>query len=82
MSGNKPCRQFREKHTRRPRVSKTKEQYIIDENGDKRAVVLDLEEYRELLEDIHDLAVIADRRDESTTGFDELKKRLKKDGLL
>ena len=59
-----------------------KAQYLIDENGQKTAVVLPVEEYEELLEDIHDLAVIAERKDESTTGFDELKKRLESDGLL
>jgi len=59
-----------------------KAQYLIDESGQKTAVVLPVEEYEELLEDIHDLAVIAERKDESTTGFDELKKRLEADGLL
>jgi PHD/YefM family antitoxin component YafN of YafNO toxin-antitoxin module len=55
--------------------------FIIDESGEKTAVVLPLEEYEELLEDIHDLAVIAERKDEETISFDELKKRLKADGL-
>ncbi len=59
-----------------------KAQYLIDESGQKTAVVLPVDEYEELLEDIHDLVVIAERKDESTTGFNELKKRLKSDGLL
>ncbi len=59
-----------------------KAQYLVDENGQKTAVVLPVEEYEELLEDIHDLAVIAERKDEPTTSFDELKKRLEADGLL
>lgn len=59
-----------------------KAQYLIDESGQKTAVVIPVEEYEELLEDIHDLAVIAERKDESTTGFDKLKKRLEADGLL
>jgi chromosome segregation ATPase len=33
------------------------------------------EEYRELLEDIHGLAIIAERRDELTVTFEELKKK-------
>lgn len=37
------------------------------------AVILPIEDYEELLEDIHDLAVIAERKDEPTTGFDEIK---------
>ena len=59
-----------------------KAKYLIDESGQKTAVVIPVEEYEELLEDIHDLAVIAERKDESTTSFDELKKRLEADGLL
>lgn len=59
-----------------------KAKYLIDESGQKTAVVIPVEEYEKLLEDIHDLAVIAERKDESTTSFDELKKRLEADGLL
>ncbi len=59
-----------------------KAQYLVDDSGKKTAIVLPVEEYEELLEDIHDLAVIAERKDESTTSFDELKKRLEADGLL
>jgi PHD/YefM family antitoxin component YafN of YafNO toxin-antitoxin module len=59
-----------------------KPKYLIDESGQKTAVVLTVEDYEELLEDIHDLAVIAERKDEPTINFDELKKRLEADGLL
>ena len=59
-----------------------KAQYLVDESGQKTAVVLPVEEYEDLMEDIHDLAVIAERKDESTTSFNELKKRLEADGLL
>jgi PHD/YefM family antitoxin component YafN of YafNO toxin-antitoxin module len=56
--------------------------YIVDESGTKKAVILPLEEYEELLEDIHDLTVIAERKDEPTISFDELKKKLRADGLI
>jgi len=56
--------------------------YIVDESGTKKAVILPLEEYEELLEDIHDLTVIAERKDETTISFDELKKKLRADGLI
>lgn len=52
--------------------------YIVDENGQKTAVVLPIEEYEELLSDLHDLAIIAERRDESTLSFEEIKERSKK----
>ncbi|GBE37318.1 hypothetical protein BMS3Bbin07_01481 [bacterium BMS3Bbin07] len=59
-----------------------KAQYLVDESGKKTAVVLPVEEYEELLQDIHDLAVIAERKDESTISFNELKKHLEANGLL
>jgi len=39
-------------------------------------------DYEELLEDVHDLAVIAERKDEPSISLDELKKSLKADGLI
>jgi len=57
-------------------------QFIVDESGIKKAIILPMEDYEELLEDIHDLAVIAERKDETTISFEDLKKRLKADGLI
>jgi len=57
-------------------------QYIVDEKGKRTSVIIPLNEYEELLEDLHDLAVIAERRDEPTVSFEKLKKKLKADGLL
>ena len=56
--------------------------FIVDESGAKKAVILPLEDYEELLEDIHDLTVIAERKDEPTISLEELKKKLKADGLI
>ena len=53
-----------------------KEQFIIDEQGERVAVILPLDEYEQLQEDLHDLAVAAERRTESTITLEELKKRL------
>lgn len=63
-------------------MGRTQTQYLTDESGQKIAVVLPLEDYEELLEDLHDLVVIAERKDETTMSFAELKKRLQADGLL
>jgi len=57
-------------------MSKSQPRYIVDESGNKTAVVIPVEEYEDLLEDVHDLAIIAERKNESTTSFDELKKRV------
>ena len=59
-----------------------KEKYIVDEKGRKKAVVIPINEYRELLEDLHDLAVVAERRDEPTVSMAEVEEELKRDGLL
>jgi len=50
--------------------------YITDEQGKKKAVVLSFEEYEELLEDLHDLGVVAERRDEETVTHEQLLKEL------
>jgi len=58
------------------------EQYVVDEKGQKVAVIVPLKEYEELLEDLHDLAVVAERRDEPTSSLEKIKERLRKNGLL
>lgn len=56
--------------------------YIVDEKGERTSVILPLNEYQEMLEDLHDLAIIAERREEPTVSFEKLKQKLEKDGLL
>lgn len=63
-------------------MEKSRTQYIIDEKGNKMATVVPIKEYEELIEDLHDLAIVAERRDEPTISFEILKEKLKKDGLL
>jgi len=55
-----------------------KEKYIINEKGEKTAAILPIKKYEELVEDLHDLAIVAERRDESIITFDKLKERYKK----
>jgi PHD/YefM family antitoxin component YafN of YafNO toxin-antitoxin module len=52
------------------------EQYVVDEKGNRIAVILPLTEYQNLKEDLHDLAMVAERRDEGTLDLAELKKRV------
>ena len=58
------------------------EQFVVDNEGNKTGVILPLEKYEHLLEDLHDLAVVAERRDEQPISLEEMKDRLEKDGLL
>ena len=59
-------------------MEKSREQYVVDGKGQRTAVIMPIKEYEELPEDIHDLAIIAERRDEPTITFEELKKKLRK----
>ncbi len=54
----------------------------MDEKGKRSAVIVPIEKYEQLLEDIHDLAIVAERREEETISFYDLKKKLKKNGLI
>jgi len=58
------------------------EQFVVDPNGKKTAIILSLKRYEELMEDLHDLAVVAERRAERPISLDQMKHRLKKNGVL
>lgn len=60
----------------------SRQQYVVDRNGKKRGVILPLAEYEELIEDLHDLAVVAERRKEKPVSLDEMKRRLKQHGFV
>lgn len=62
--------------------TRVKRQYIVDESGKKTFVVLPIEEYERLLEDVKDLAAIAERRNEPRIIREELERGLKAGGLL
>ena len=57
-------------------MEKHQEQFIIDDTGNKTAVIIPLAEYEELLADLHDLAVIADRKSEATVSLQDLMKEI------
>lgn len=53
--------------------------FITSPKGRKKAVVLPIKEYERLLEDLHDLSVVAERREEPPISLAELKQRLEED---
>jgi hypothetical protein len=63
-------------------VKQLKIQFVTNETGEKTAVILPIEEFQELLEDIEDLAAVAERREEPTLSHEELLAELKRDGLI
>ena len=56
------------------------EQTVKNKNLDYR--VLPIKEFEELLENIEDLAIVAERREELTMAHDQLVTELKRDGLI
>ncbi|MBL1242838.1 MAG: hypothetical protein COA30_06900 [Sulfurimonas sp.] len=57
-------------------------QYITDDSGDKVSVIITIEEFENMLEDIEDLTAIADRKNENTTSHKKFLEELKSDGTL
>jgi hypothetical protein len=60
----------------------TKEKYIVNNKGKKTAIILPMKQYEQLLEDLHDLAVVAERKNEPVISLEEMKRRLKLDETL
>lgn len=59
--------------------------YITDEKRRRKAVVIDLktlEQYDEQIEDLFDAIIAESRRDETSSDWGEVKKRLRKKGKL
>jgi hypothetical protein len=61
---------------------KLNEKFIVNESGKKTEVLIPYRDYERLMEDIHDLAIIAERKNEKVISHEEMMKRLKKDGLI
>lgn len=57
-------------------------QYVTNDAGEKTAVILPIDRFQELIEDIEDLASAAERRDEPTVSHKDLVAELKRDGLI
>jgi hypothetical protein len=57
-------------------------QYLTDEHGERTAVVLPISDYQKLLEDLDDLAVVAERRREPVIAHEQFVSELKRDGTL
>ena len=53
-------------------------QYVVDENGEKKAVLIDLRVNRELWEDFSDAAVAEERANEPRETLAEVKRALGK----
>jgi len=51
-------------------------QYVVNEQNQKTAVLLPVSVYQQLLEDLHDLAIVAQRREDPAINLIEMVTRL------
>lgn len=59
-------------------MEEDRRRFVVTEKGRKTGVLLSLKEYRELLEDLEDLAIIAERKGEPSQPFEAVKERLER----
>jgi len=57
-------------------------QYITDANGERTAVILPLDEYQELLEDMHVIRVAEERKNDRVRPLSEVVEELRNGGEL
>ena len=57
-------------------------QFVVDETGKRKAVILDLEEWGEIWEDIYDILVSEARRKEPRVSWNTLKAELQEDSKV
>jgi hypothetical protein len=52
--------------------------FVVDEQGRRKSVIIDLDIHRELWEDIHDTMIVRSRKREPRESLAEVEKHLKK----
>ncbi|MBF0319976.1 MAG: hypothetical protein HQL01_09290 [Nitrospirae bacterium] len=57
-------------------------QYMMDDNGDRTAVVIDLKKHGNIWEDFYDNLTASERKNEPRESLEMVKKRLMKKGKL
>ncbi len=57
-------------------------QYIVDDKGTKRAVIIDLDKFSDLWEDFYDSLIARSRADEPRESLNTVKKHLSRAGKL
>lgn len=57
-------------------IAVTGARYVIDSKGKRTGVILPLEAYEQMVEDLHDLAKVAERKKEKPITLAEMKRRL------
>jgi hypothetical protein len=56
--------------------------FVVDENGERSAVLIDLQENADLWEDFYDAYVAREREDEPRESIEDVRQRLQAQGKL
>jgi hypothetical protein len=51
-------------------------EYVVDEAGNRKAVLIDLKKHRELWEDFYDSLLVRQRKSEPRESLEEVKKKV------
>jgi len=51
-------------------------EFVVDEDGKKKAVILDLRQHKEVWEDVYDTLLTMERRDEPRETLEEVRKKV------
>jgi PHD/YefM family antitoxin component YafN of YafNO toxin-antitoxin module len=54
-------------------------QFLVDDGGDKTAVVIDLKRYRRLWEDVYDRLLVESRAEEPRESLEQVRSRLERE---
>ena len=57
-------------------------QFITNNQGEKKGVIMDISDYQSLIEDVKDLAACAERSYEGTILHEDFLRELKEDGII
>ena len=57
-------------------------EYITDESGNKKALIIPIREFEDIIEDIEDIITAYQRKDEKKVSLEKVKKNLKSKGIL
>ncbi len=57
-------------------VERRTKRFVVTEKGQKTGILLSLREYRSLIEDLRDLAIIAERKNEPSEPLSKVKEKL------
>jgi hypothetical protein len=63
-------------------IKKFRLRFVTNRKGKKTEVIMKVKDFEELLEDLNDMSIVAERRDEETISHKDLVKDLKKNDII